>query len=146
MLVAYNRYGETRAYDAHLEDGPFHCPFCRAEVILKQGPIKAAHFAHRPDANCSIVGQEESVEHQLVKQDIYQALLHVPGVSEVQVERHLQEVRPDVSFRYNGTFVAIEVQVSTLSSQDIERRTLAYARKNIAVLWTPPFSLRPRWR
>src|SRR5437660_2004669 len=130
MLIACSRYGEVQAYDVHLEDGPFHCPSCHAQVILKQGPIKAAHFAHLPDADCSFAGQEESVEHQLVKQDIYQALLHIPGVSEVQVERNLQEVRPDVSFMYNGTFVAIEVQVSTLSSQDVERRTLAYARKN----------------
>jgi len=141
MLIACNRDGELQADDAHLEDGPFHCPSCHTEVILKQGPIKAAHFAHRPDADSSFAGPEESVEHQLAKQEIYQALLHVPGVSEVQVERNLQEVRPDVSFRYHGTLVAIEVQVSTLSSRDVERRTLAYARKNIAVLWTPPFSL-----
>lgn len=141
MFTACNRYGEVQAENAHPEDGPFYCPSCHAEVILKQGPIKVAHFAHRADTDCSFAGQEESVEHRLVKQEIYQALLHVPGVSEVQVERNLQEVRPDVSFRCNGTFVAIEVQVSTLSSQDIEQRTLAYARKNIAVLWTPPFSL-----
>jgi competence protein CoiA len=110
-------------------------------VTLKRGHIVTPHFAHQPGSNCSYAGIGESEEHRSAKFEIYQALLTAPGVTNVQMERNLQEVRPDVSCIYKDTLIAIEVQISNLSPDDIERRTRAYASKNIAVLWTPPQSL-----
>ena len=140
MLSACNRHGDVLADEVVLEDGPFHCPACLGQVILKKGHIKIPHFAHLPDAECTSPNEGESEEHQLAKLEIYEALLRTPGVTEVRLERYLQEVRPDVSFVLNGELVAVEIQLSLLSRDQIEWRTKTYTRKNIAVLWTPSFS------
>ena len=137
MLSAYNQSGEVMATEVSPEDGPFSCPACREQVILKQGRKVIAHFAHYPETTCTYTNEGESDEHRLAKLEIYRALLQAPGVSDVRVERYLQEVRPDVSFVLNGQLVAVEIQVSQLSRDDIARRTTAYACKDIAVLWTP---------
>ena len=149
MLSAYNRSGdEVLAEEVGLSGGPFYCPACRQQLTLKKGRKVVAHFAHWPDADCAYSGEGESEEHRLAKLEIYRALLQAPGVTEVRLERYLREVRPDVSFVLNGVLVAIEIQLSLLSPEKLEWRTTAYARKNIAVLWMPSFSmglLEPRY-
>jgi len=110
-------------------------------LILKKGRIKIPHFAHAVDTACSYAGEGESEEHRRAKITLYQELLKVPDVSDVRMEHGLHEVRPDVSFRFRGGLIALEVQISSLSPEDIERRTRAYAKRDIAVLWTPPLSL-----
>jgi competence protein CoiA len=142
MLSAWNQSGEdVLAEEVELSDGPFYCPACRKQLILKQGRKVVAHFAHRPDSDCEYTNEGESEEHRLAKREIRQALLRAPGVTDVRLERYLQEVRPDVSFVVNGELVAIEIQLSLLSPAKIEWRTTEYARKNIAVLWMPSFSM-----
>ncbi|GCE27533.1 hypothetical protein KDA_30170 [Dictyobacter alpinus] len=140
MLSARNSNGDVLAMNVDKDDGPFCCPACRDEVILKKGEKKSPHFAHRPETVCEYSHSGESEEHRRAKVAIYQSLLTTPGVTKLQLERFLGEVRPDVSFEFNGHYVAIEVQVSTLSTENIARRTVAYAQKNIAVLWTPPWN------
>ena len=137
MLSAYNQAGEIMATEVLPEDGPFSCPACREQVILKQGRKVIAHFAHYPEATCAYTNEGESDEHRQAKLEIYQVLRQAPGVTDVRVERYFQVVRPDVSFVLNGQLVAVEIQVSQLSRDDIAWRTTAYARKDIAVLWTP---------
>lgn len=140
MLSAWNQSGEdVLAEEVELSDGPFYCPACREQLILKQGRRIVAHFAHWPTASCEYTNEGESEEHRMAKREIRQALLQVPGVTDIRLERYLREVRPDVSFVVNGQMVAIEIQLSQLSPEKIEGRTKAYARRNIAVLWMPLF-------
>lgn len=120
------------------EDGPFFCPECRQEVMLKAGPIKIPHFAHWPDASYCAYGSGESQDHQEAKLELYHALERVSGVEKLKVERYLKEVRPDVSFVYQGQYVALEIQMSNISRELLEWRTQMYTEKNIAVLWMPP--------
>jgi len=142
MLSAYDQDNDyVLATEIHKDDGPFHCPECQGELVLKQGRVKIAHFAHHPDADCGYSGEPESEEHLEAKLEIYEALRSQPGVEKLQVERHLKEVRPDVSFLFENTYIAIEVQISPITLDEIIRRTTAYTRKNIYVLWTPIFSL-----
>jgi competence protein CoiA len=142
MLSANNKdNGYVLATEIQKDDGPFFCPECEGELILKQGRVKRAHFAHLPDADCAYAGEPESAEHIEAKLEIYEALRSQPGVEKVQVERYLKEVRPDISFYFEGSYVAIEVQISPLTLDELIRRTSAYTRKNIYVLWTPIFSL-----
>ena len=107
------------------------------ELILKQGRVKLAHFAHLPYSECTYAGEPESQQHINTKLEIYEALKSEPGVSKLQVERYLKEVRPDMSFSFENRYIAIEVQISPLSLDELIRRTTAYTQKNIYVLWTP---------
>ncbi len=107
-------------------------------MIVKKGSSTIHHFAHQPSADCTY-GTGESEEHRQAKYNIYEALRHHPDVTKLAIERHLKEVRPDVSFCWQGRdYVAIEIQISAISPEDIARRTSLYTSKNIAVLWTIP--------
>ncbi len=142
MLSANNKdNGYVLATEIQKDDGPFFCPECEGELILKQGRVKIDHFAHLPDADCSYAGEPESEEHIAAKLEIKEALQAQPGVERLQVERYLKEVRPDISFLFKGSYIAIEIQISPLSFDELIRRTTAYTQKNIYVLWTPILSL-----
>ncbi len=109
MLIACNRHGEVLAAEVEPQDGPFYCLECAEPIILKHGRVKIAHFAHYPGVDCAYASasEGESEEHRRAKQEIFQALLQVPGVRDVRLERSLRGVRPDVSCRINGEMVAI---------------------------------------
>ncbi len=142
MLCAYTKENASvLATEAHKNDGPFHCPECETELILKQGRVKIAHFAHLPNTDCSYAGEPESETHIETKLEIYKALQLQPGVSKLQVERYLKEVRPDISFCFEQRYIALEIQISPLSFDELIRRTAAYTKKNIYVLWMPILSL-----
>jgi competence protein CoiA len=97
------------------------------------------HFAHLPTAACTY-GVGESEQHREAKYHIYQALREHPCVSRVQVERNLKDVRPDISFCWQGEReVAIELQISAIAPDEIARRTRSYTMKHMPVLWITPY-------
>jgi competence protein CoiA len=138
MLNALSNNGEVLAEQVNKANGPFSCPMCKGDVIVKKGRINIDHFAHKADSNCSY-GQGESEQHRRAKQEIYKALKSHPQVSKLKLERSLGDVRPDISFYLGSIPIAIEVQVSTLSLDTIDRRTASYAGKGIYLLWVSPY-------
>ncbi len=118
---------------------PFSCPICKDEVILRQGPIKIAHFAHKPPVLCKY-GSGESESHMRAKIEIYENLIKNRHVTKCEMERYLETVRPDISCYIKGIPVAIEIQISKLSLEEIIYRTIEYGRKGIYVLWLPLFT------
>jgi competence protein CoiA len=117
---------------------PFACPCCKNEVILKQGAIKIAHFAHKPPVLCEY-GQGESELHRQCKNEIYQSLLGLDGLH-CELEKFMGTVRPDIYVKtHTGEEFAIEVQISTLTMDKIIYRTKQYNRLGVHVLWLPVF-------
>ncbi|WKF85035.1 competence protein CoiA [Lacticaseibacillus pantheris] len=45
---------------------PYRCPACREELIIRNGRVLPAHFAHRSGSDC-VVGEPESRDHLLGK-------------------------------------------------------------------------------
>src|SRR5260370_25796231 len=133
MLSAYNQQGTlVIAWDVIREQGTFFCPECTKPVVVKKGSFNIHHFAHQPFSACSY-GTGESKEHRQAKYQIYEALRQYPAVTKLAVERPLGEVRPDVSFCWEGRdYVGIEVQISATSPEEIARRTSIYTRKKMA--------------
>src|SRR5579859_69771 len=140
MLSARNQGGDVLASQVIKEDSPFTCPMCKSGVLVKKGRVKIHHSSHIPPSNC-VYGEGESEKHREAKQGIYETLQHHPDITKLQLERPLGDVRPDISFYLRNIPIAIEVQVSTLSLDTIERRTRAYTNKGIALLWTSPCPL-----
>lgn len=136
MLSAKRKLtGETiTAYFATKSHAPFVCADCNEEVILKAGRRSVNHFAHANPIACKFA-EGESDTHRQCKMEIYEALLRAPNVRNAALERPLGLVRPDVSAYINGVPVAIEVQISSLSLETIQRRTIEYGRNGIYVLW-----------
>jgi hypothetical protein len=112
----------------------YTCVGCGEPAILKRGKVKIAHFAHRKGGECSQTSGE-SDEHREAKMAIYDALRADPRVSAVQMEKPLGASRPDVYFEQGRVRVAIEVQRTNITINDMMVRTEAYARAGIAVLW-----------
>ncbi len=77
--------------------GPFRCPGCGAEVIVKKGSLVVHHFAHLADSTCAY-SESESEEHLACKMAIYDALVANPKVVRAEVEFPIEGCRPDVYF------------------------------------------------
>lgn len=138
MLVAFDKSEARRlAFQTDKSDGPFLCPCCKEEVILKKGKIKEHHFAHKPPVACQY-GKGETELHYKAKREIYQALVEHPNCSKCELERPLKDVRPDISLYIGNTPVAVEIQNSNIPIEEITRRTIAYAGKGIYIVWIIP--------
>lgn len=136
MLSAYDqRRTLIIAWEAVKDQGPFHCPECQRQVVLKKGQFIIHHFAHTPESDCKY-GTGETWEHWQAKFEMYEALRNHPRVSCLQLELPLGSVRPDITFCLDGnTIVAIEFQRSSIPCDDVARKTSIYDEKGIAVLW-----------
>ncbi|MCA9508353.1 MAG: hypothetical protein KC505_08035 [Myxococcales bacterium] len=72
VQIPWAKQGSTgdmvEADSAVKSDGPFFCFECNGELILRQGQILAAHFAHKHDANINCSGGIESWQHVRAKE------------------------------------------------------------------------------
>jgi competence protein CoiA len=135
MLVANDCHGtRTFAWLAQKSGRPFCCPECQKEVIPHQGPIRAAHFAHKPPVTCSY-GRGESDLHYKAKRAIFDALSAHPKCRSCDVETRLPGVRADVVFALGPSRVAVEFQKSTIDVREVQRRTEQYTRLGFHALW-----------
>ena len=121
------------------EESPFACPRCKQELVIRKGNIKIHHFAHKPPFNCSH-GEGETEAHRRCKESIYKALKLSPNVTYLDVEADLGSLVPDVYAVISGAPVAIEVQRSKISVNEITRRTSEYHKAGINVLWLALFN------
>ncbi|WP_166507494.1 competence protein CoiA family protein [Nostoc sp. 106C] len=126
------------ARDSQKNDGPFFCPKCHYEVILRKGRVKVHHFAHKPPVFCQY-GQGESEYHRACKQSIFDCLSQAEDVANCELEKDLGKVVPDIYFVRGTVKVAIEVQISSLTMSKIIERTEEYNRLGVYVLWLPVF-------
>jgi competence protein CoiA len=119
------------------EDGPFYC-LCKRELILRKGQIKIHHFAHKPPYSCSR-SQGETEAHRRCKQSIYEALSKLNSVKQLDVEKDFDSAIADIFFSVNNIPIAIEIQRSSLSVNEIISRTKTYEKLGIYVLWLALF-------
>jgi len=136
MLAAIRHSDRKKvlAWDEAKSNRPFSCPRCADEAILKKGTIKVHHFAHKPPVTCEY-GRGETERHRQCKSTIYEGLREHRRFREVEIEKGLGTVRPDVSACMNGIPIAIEVQISMLTMEQIIYRTSEYSMKGIYLLW-----------
>ena len=137
MLTALSRTAGEKVVAEFAEkgDGPFICPVCGGEVILRKGAVRVHHFAHKSDSTCGLA--HESAEHLRAKLLIYQWLLD-HGAEEPDVEHVVGSTRADVFFRSGRRGVAIEVQRTNISELEIYDRTVAHHRAGNSVIWIVP--------
>jgi len=122
------------ARDSQKSEAPFMCPKCCAEVVLHKGSIKVHHFKHKPPVFCKR-GEGESEQHMGAKLAIYDALRNEPNVSGLELEKDFGISVADVFAFISNVPVALEIQRSNLSVNDITQRTENYHQLGIAVLW-----------
>lgn len=131
------------ARNSEKTEAPFVCPKCGGELILKKGKIKVHHFAHKPPTTCQH-GEGETEAHRQCKETIYLELKKHNHVTELDIEVHLGSVVADIYCKVNGVPVAIEIQRSNLSVNDIVARTTKYEQLGIHVLWLALYNTKLR--
>jgi competence protein CoiA len=126
------------ARDSEKRDGPFYCPKCQHEAILRKGKVRIHHFAHKPPVFCQY-GHGESELHRTCKQTLFDCLNQEKGSAICELEKDLGKVVPDIFYIIGNVKVAVEVQISTLTMSQIIERTKEYYKLGIYVLWLPVF-------
>jgi len=141
LFVAINKKGEyisifkqtnTQIHKLKM-DGPYFCPLCHEEVILKAGSIKLPHFSHKNI--CQVKGTGESISHLKGKTILYEWLMN-QGF-QVELEYFLEEVnqRPDLFVQINNSHFAIEFQCSVIPVSQLLGRINNYRQNGIISFW-----------
>lgn len=127
------------------ENGPFYCPECLSDAIVRKCFEKEDHFAHK--ANLSkLFSAGETQLHKDCKNEILEDLKKNFPDGKWEVERpikgnkdkNLNDVVPDISGRIDGKPIVIEVQRSFLNIRTIIKRTEEYRKRKISILWIIP--------
>lgn len=138
MLTALSNNGSPcYAWDVDKSDGPFFCKACSKEVVLKKGKIRLHHFAHKPPVTCSY-GLGETELHHRAKKSIFESIRQNKNCSFCELEYKVNNIIPDIYAIINNHKVAIEIQRSSMTVQDVFDRTLARSKNRLAVIWIIP--------
>lgn len=138
---------EWEAELAHRDYGPFYCPACLSNVVLRKCVEKIDHFAHKSRLS-PVLGPKQMLLHNACTEEICAELVSRFPDGNWAIERPILENKirkiptlvPDISGRMGEIRVAVEVQVSSLTIPRIVQRTRDYARRGIALVWIVPLS------
>lgn len=144
MLVAYNEnkqpiilfqllpYQELDLLKAQ----KYFCPQCGEQVIIKAGPIKIPHFAHKRQTKCDqLFSERESVMHLTGKEHLYKWLQSKKVSASLEAIIPQLRQRPDVLATVKNKQYALEFQCSPISAQLFYERTVGYTTSDIEPLW-----------
>lgn len=131
---------------ANKKDGPFYCPTCLSEAIVRKCTEKIDHFAHKARASKTISGKDQEL-HDYCKNSICEYLQMKFPNGRFQVERPTKidkvkgwdkQIIPDISGIIKGIPLAVEVQKSPYTLPKIIAKTKEYFKRKISVLWIVP--------
>lgn len=117
----------------------YRCRGCCADVVLKAGQLRIAHFAHKPDSECAF-GAKMSLAHLTAQRRIAEAL-RARGVN-CELEAFMPSLAGDRRIDVlawpsdrPASRIAIEVQASDMTTQLVAARTRSYNAEGVAPLW-----------
>ncbi|MCE7794861.1 hypothetical protein K8O68_20955 [Salipaludibacillus sp. CUR1] len=113
----------------------FFCPHCTEQVILKLGNCQSWHFAHLPLSRCDFRRTNETAAHATAKMKLYQWLTshHI----ETYLELYLPELRrrPDLCMKINGRCYVLEIQRSSIDTEQFMQRHFSYIEAGYEPVW-----------
>jgi hypothetical protein len=121
MLVAMDAAGQRVEARRDLSTASWHCPLCEGGTILKKGSRKIAHFAHVARLDCPLSGEGE--EHLRIKFALVSHLRAHGWACDPEIALDPTRIvdvlatRPD-----DGLRMALEIQASSISIEEIDRR------------------------
>ena len=105
--------------------------------MLKKGRVVIHHFAHKPPIVCDWA-RGETLAHLEAKRIVHEALTArgIKAELEYSVETLPGDRRADVmAWSPGGRMIAIELQHTSISADEIAERAFAYARAGAAQIW-----------
>lgn len=137
LTASSNHRARCYAWTTERNEAPFFCKECLKEVILRKGRVRAHHFAHKSPVACQY-GLGETEEHRKAKKGIFEGLKKNPNCSYCELEERVNSVIPDIYAIIKEIPVAVEVQRSNMTVQDVCDRTLAHYKNGLSVIWVIP--------
>lgn len=148
MLVAIRQSDKKSVIGALIQKDKsaiYVCDYCKKTVIhhKSESGEKVGHFKHKSGESHCPNRVKETEEHIRTKLDIYEYIKDGWGskLKILEVEKWIcnNTIRPDIYIETNRNKIAIEVQATALTVDEIKRRTLKYYKNGIAVLWVMPY-------
>lgn len=137
LTASSNHRAHCYAWTTERSEAPFFCKECLKEVVLRKGRVRAHHFAHKAPVTCQY-GLGETNEHHKAKRGIFEALKINPNCSYCELEQKVNNVIPDIYAIIKEIPVAIEIQRSNMTVQDVYDRTVARHKNGLSVIWVIP--------
>jgi len=137
------------AQEVTKENGPFYCPVCLSDVIVRKCADKIDHFAHNARLSPAFTSKNQ-ILHDKCKEEICNYLKTIFPEGNWETERPIpinkyrgwdNEIIPDISGRFGGKKgvpIAIEIQKSSYTINKIFKKTVEYSKRGIYVLWVVP--------
>lgn len=126
-------------------DGPFYCPVCLGEAIVRKCSNKNDHFAHKSRQSPVITRTQKNIHNKCRDQILKHLQTAFPDgkwAAEREIpkneDRGLKKIIPDISGRINNIPIAIEVQLSPYTIKRISDKLVEYEKRKIAVLYIVP--------
>ena len=124
-----------------LQAGEYVCQLCSAPMMVKAGLIRRAHFAHVSSCPTDYQAHPESPEHRAAKIYLREQLpkrftdyKHVTLEYEVPIKEVKRVVDLLATFP-KGHRIAHEVQLASITTEELEERTQDYERASVDVVW-----------
>jgi competence protein CoiA len=126
-----------------ISNGDCLCQLCEAPLMLKGGIHVRDHFAHYPSSPCTSAYRyhEETAAHHAAKLFLLQRLRdEFPEykTASIECEVPIPEIQriADILVTFPTDWrQAHEIQLSPITTQELEERTNDYARAGIDVVW-----------
>lgn len=164
MFMAFIKNTDHRVYidEAILEnkEGKYVCPICRGKLIVKNGHINAAHFAHESLNECDTFSSDMSEWHKAWQEIFprrnrevvlertltnvqYEGAARVYHFSNMTYEKFIEykesTQRKELIIRHRADVLAcgyaIEFQHSPISSKEFNERNWFYISCGYKVIW-----------
>jgi len=116
------------------------CQLCDTRMFIRQGPVIRAHFAHAKACPVDYQCHPESPEHLLGKFYISRYLAQLPEFAgarvDLEVPIHARKRVADIMVTFpKGHRLAVEIQLASITTEQLEARTGDYQYEGIDVLW-----------
>lgn len=117
------------------------CPLCGEPMYVADGLIRSAYFSHYADCSSDYKVKPESAEHRFFKAYLGKMLQeHMNEYSNATLtfEYPIPEKKriADVAFEFaSGWVVAHEIQLSSITVEEISERTSDYREAGIDIHW-----------
>lgn len=126
---------------SHLKRDTLVCPFCDQSLIIHAGRLVIRHFAHRAACTSTLNRQPESPEHLAAKKFMFEKLRSIFAEytkCEVRLEVAMPEINriADIAIIFPMGWQEVhEIQLSSITIEELEARTNDYLRAGCDVLW-----------
>jgi len=128
-------------------DGPFYCPVCLCDAIVRKCIEKVDHFAHSARQS-PLIRKKDKELHNKCRDKILELLKNRFPDGKWAAEREIpankekgfKKVVPDISGRINEIPIAIEVQLTPYTINRIAEKAIEYQKRSskVAVLYIIP--------